>query len=225
MKTQIAIIGAGPAGLLLGQLLHKHGIATLILERKSPHYVLSRIRAGILEDGTRKLLHQAGVGTRMEREGHEHFGVMLAYDDDIHRIDFNISAQRSVMVYGQTEVTQDLMDERQRSAGQSIYEVDNVSIENYQDEICHITYEKDGLTHYVTADFIVGCDGFHGVSRRSVQHKITQYEKLYPFGWLGLLADQPPIADELIYCNSKRGFALCSQRSLTRSRYYLQVPL
>ncbi|WP_182418380.1 4-hydroxybenzoate 3-monooxygenase [Bartonella sp. HY038] len=225
MKTQVAIIGAGPAGLLLGQLLHKQGIDTLIIERKSPQYVLSRIRAGILEDGTRKLLHEAGAGIRMELEGHVHFGVELAFDDDVHRIDFSKTVHSSVIVYGQTEVTQDLMKERKNCGAPSIYEADDVVIENYQGDNCRISFKKDGVTHQVEADFIAGCDGFHGISRRTVQEKIVEYERLYPFGWLGLLVDEPPIADELIYCNSKRGFALCSQRSLTRSRYYLQVAL
>ncbi|UXN03552.1 4-hydroxybenzoate 3-monooxygenase [Bartonella sp. HY406] len=225
MKTQVAIIGAGPAGLLLGQLLHKQGIDTLIIERKSPQYVLSRIRAGILEDGTRKLIHEAGAGIRMELEGHVHFGVELAFDDDVHRIDFSETVHSSVMVYGQTEVTQDLMKERKNCGAPSIYEADDVIIENYQGDNCRISFKKDGVTHQVEADFIAGCDGFHGVSRRTVQAKIVEYERLYPFGWLGLLVDEPPIAEELIYSNSKRGFALCSQRSLTRSRYYLQVAL
>lgn len=224
-KTQILLIGAGPAGLLLGQTLHKRGIDTLILERKSPEYVLGRIRAGILENGTRELINEVGAGARMELEGHPHDGVILSFNGDTHRINFKTLVQSSVMVYGQTEVTHDLMDNRKACGAPSIYEAEDVIIEQYQGTKAVVSYNKDGITHRIECDFIAGCDGFHGVSRRTVANHIKEFERIYPFGWLGLMVDQPPLADELIYSNSPRGFALCSQRSLTRSRYYLQVPL
>ncbi|MHC5305733.1 4-hydroxybenzoate 3-monooxygenase [Bartonella sp. LJL80] len=223
--SQVVIIGAGPAGLLLGQLLHNRGIDTLILERKSPDYVLGRIRAGILEDGARKLIIEAGAGARMEQEGHAHNGVELAFDGETHRIDFKSLVASAVMVYGQTEVTRDLMAARAACGAPSVYEAEDVVIEQYQGSKAVVTYRKDGQTHRVECDFIAGCDGFHGVSRRTVVDHIKEYERVYPFGWLGLMVDQPPLAEELIYASSPRGFALCSQRSLTRSRYYLQVPL
>lgn len=225
MNSQVVIIGAGPAGLLLGQILHNRGIDTLILERKTPEYVLGRIRAGILENGSRKLLNEAGVGKRMEAEGHAHDGVELAFDGVSHRIDFQKLVNCSVMVYGQTEITQDLMDARKASGAPIVYEADNVSIRDHEGNRPIVTYQKDGQTHEVTCDFVAGCDGFHGISRQTVKDHVKEFERVYPFGWLGLLVDKPPLAPELIYSNSKRGFALCSQRSLTRSRYYIQVPL
>lgn len=224
-KTQILIIGAGPAGLLLGQLLHNRGIDTLILERKSPEYVLGRIRAGILENGTRELINESGAGARMEREGLVHEGVLLGFESQIHRIDFNGLVQSSVMVYGQTEVTHDLMDARKACGAPSIYDAEDVTIEQYGGENAIVSFRKDGKRHTVQCDFIAGCDGYHGVSRRTVAGHVSEYERVYPFGWLGLMVDQPPLSDELIYSFSQRGFALCSQRSHTRSRYYLQVPL
>lgn len=224
-KTQVLIIGAGPAGLLLGQLLHNRGIDTLLLERKTPEYVLGRIRAGILENGARQLINEAGAGARMESKGLVHDGVILSFDATIHRIDFKSLVQSSVMVYGQTEVTQDLMEARKACDAPSIYEAEDVTIEHYSGQKAVVSYKKDGTTHTIESDFIAGCDGFHGVSRRTVSSYVTEYERIYPFGWLGLMVDQPPLSDELIYSYSQRGFALCSQRSLTRSRYYLQVPL
>lgn len=224
-KTQVLIIGAGPAGLLLGQLLHNRGIDTLLLERKTPEYVLGRIRAGILENGARQLINEAGAGARMESKGLVHDGVILSFDTTIHRIDFKSHVQSSVMVYGQTEVTLDLMEARRACDAPSIYEAEDVTIEHYSGQKAVVSYKKDGTTHTIESDFIAGCDGFHGVSRRTVSSYVTEYERIYPFGWLGLMVDQPPLSDELIYSYSQRGFALCSQRSLTRSRYYLQVPL
>ena len=226
-RTQVAIIGAGPSGLLLGQLLHKAGIDAIILERQSGEYVLGRIRAGVLEQVTLDLLDEAGVGQRMHAEGLVHTGFDLLFKGERHRIDMHkLTGGKKVMVYGQTEVTRDLMDERQRLGLPTIYEAAHVQVHDFDTHQPRVTYEKDGVTHTIACDFIAGCDGFHGVCRASVpKDKIREYEKVYPFGWLGLLSDTPPVHHELIYVNSPRGFALCSQRSTTRSRYYLQVPL
>ncbi|TSE25469.1 p-hydroxybenzoate hydroxylase [Tepidimonas sediminis] len=227
MRTQVAIIGAGPSGLLLGQLLHNAGIDNVILERQSADYVLGRIRAGVLEQVTVDVLDEAGVGERMHREGLVHEGFDLLWQGRRHRIDLKgLTGGKSVLVYGQTEVTRDLMAARQRSGRTSVYEARNVAIHDFDGARPWVSYEKDGVAQRLEADFIAGCDGFHGVSRASVPRSaITEYERVYPFGWLGLLADTPPVHEELIYVNSPRGFALCSMRSRTRSRYYLQVPL
>ncbi len=227
MRTQVVIVGAGPSGLLLGQLLHKAGVDAIILERQSPEYVLGRIRAGVLEQVTIDLLTQAGVGARMNQEGLVHTGFDLLFKGERHRIDLaGLTGGKKVMVYGQTEVTRDLMDARQSAGLTTIYEADEVAIHNFDTERPSVSFSKDGKNHTIECDFIAGCDGFHGVCRASVpRHSIQEFEKVYPFGWLGVLSDTPPVHEELIYVNSQRGFALCSQRSLTRSRYYLQVPL
>lgn len=227
MRTQVAIIGAGPSGLLLGQLLHKAGIDAVILERQTGDYVLSRIRAGVLEQVCIDLLDEAGVGQRMHREGLVHEGFDLLVDGLRHRIDMTrLTGGKKVMVYGQTDVTRDLMEARQAAGLTTIYEAQNVRVHDFDTQHPRVTYEKDGQSHTIECDFIAGCDGFHGVCRASVpRNAIKEYEKVYPFGWLGLLSDTPPVHHELIYVNSPRGFALCSQRSTTRSRYYLQVPL
>lgn len=227
MRTQVAIIGAGPSGLLLGQLLHKAGIDAVILERQTGDYVLSRIRAGVLEQVCIDLLDEAGVGQRMHREGLVHEGFDLLVDGLRHRIDMTrLTGGKKVMVYGQTDVTRDLMEARQAAGLTTIYEAQNVRVHDFDTKHPRVTYEKDGQSHTIECDFIAGCDGFHGVCRASVpRNAIKEYEKVYPFGWLGLLSDTPPVHHELIYVNSPRGFALCSQRSTTRSRYYLQVPL
>ncbi len=226
-STQVAIIGAGPSGLLLGQLLHKAGIDAVIIERQSPDYVLGRIRAGVLEQVTIDLLDEAGVGARMHQEGLVHGGFDLLLDGHRHRIDLEaLAGGRHVMVYGQTEVTRDLMDARAASGLPTVYSAANVQVHGFDTARPSVTFEKDGATHTLQCDFIAGCDGFHGVCRASVpQGALRNYEKVYPFGWLGLLSDTPPVHHELIYANTPRGFALCSQRSATRSRYYLQVPL
>ncbi len=226
-RTQVAIIGAGPSGLLLGQLLHKAGIDAIVLERQSADYVLSRIRAGVLEQVTMDLLDEAGVGQRMHAEGLVHEGFDLLFRGARHRIDMTaLTGGKKVMVYGQTEVTRDLMDMRQALGLPTVYEAGNVQVHDFDSGQPRVSYEKDGITHTIACDFIAGCDGFHGVCRASVpKDKIREYEKVYPFGWLGLLSDTRPVHHELIYANSPRGFALCSQRSMTRSRYYLQVPL
>ncbi|MFN4361189.1 MAG: 4-hydroxybenzoate 3-monooxygenase [Hylemonella sp.] len=227
MRTQVAIIGAGPSGLLLGQLLHKAGIEAIIIERQSGDYVLGRIRAGVLEQVTMDLLDEAGVGQRMHQEGLIHGGFDMLFKGQRHRIDMNkLTGGKNVMVYGQTEVTRDLMDARQAAGLTTIYEAANVQVHDFDTKTPRVTWEKDGKTHELQCDFIAGCDGFHGVCRASAPRSaIREYEKVYPFGWLGLLSDTPPVHHELIYANSERGFALCSMRSETRSRYYLQVPL
>jgi len=226
-RTQVAIIGAGPSGLLLGQLLFKAGIDAIIVERQSGDYVLSRIRAGVLEQVTMDLLDEAGVGQRMHAEGLVHGGFDLLFKGARHRIDMTELTQgKKVIVYGQTEVTRDLMDARQAAGLPTVYDAGNVQLNDFESTQPRVTYEKDGQVHTIECDFIAGCDGFHGVCRASVpKDKIREYEKAYPFGWLGVLSDTPPVHHELIYANSTRGFALCSQRSATRSRYYLQVPL
>jgi len=227
MRVQVAIIGAGPAGLLLGQLLHRAGIDTLILERRSGEYVLSRIRAGVLEQGTVDLLDEAGIGTRMHAEGLVHGGIHLCFDGERHRIDLaGLTGGKHVVVYGQTEVTRDLMEVRAAEGARTVYEAEDVSVHGFDGNSPTVRYRKDGTWHEVSCDFIAGCDGFHGVTRESLPPgAVKNYERVYPFGWLGVLADVHPVSDELIYVNHPRGFALCSMRSMRRSRYYVQVPL
>jgi p-hydroxybenzoate 3-monooxygenase len=227
MRTQVVIVGAGPSGLLLGQILFKAGVDAIILERQSPEYVLSRIRAGVLEQVTLDILAKAGVDQRLKQKGLVHTGFDLLFKGERHRIDLtSLTGGQKVMVYGQTEVTKDLMDARQAAGLTTIYEANDVEIHDFDSDHPSVSYEKDGQRNTITSDFIAGCDGFHGVCRASVPSKsIQEFEKVYPFGWLGVLSDTPPVHEELIYVNSTRGFALCSQRSTTRSRYYLQVPL
>ncbi|NBJ13419.1 4-hydroxybenzoate 3-monooxygenase [Microvirga arsenatis] len=226
MRTQVAIIGAGPAGLLLGRLLEKAGIDAVILERRSQDYVLGRIRAGVLEQGTVELLDKAGVGGRLHAEGLVHDGVEFCFDGDRHRFNFRELIGRTVTVYGQTEVTRDLMQARDASGATTIYEAENVSLHDFDSDAPTVRYTKNGIEHELACDFIAGCDGYHGVSRASVpEGALRTFERVYPFGWLGILVDKPPVADELIYAHHERGFALCSMRSPTRSRYYVQVPL
>lgn len=226
MRTQVAIIGSGPSGLLLGQLLTKAGIDNIILDRVDRDYILGRIRAGVLEAGMVKMLDRADAGERMHKEGLPHDGFGLSFDGKPFRIDLKGLTGTSVMVYGQTELTADLMDKRLETGGMTIYNAANVKPQGFDTASPFVTYEKDGLTHRIDCDFIAGCDGFHGTCRASVQDKgVKNFEKVYPFGWLGVLADVPPVDHELIYAHHERGFALCSQRSLTRSRYYVQVPL
>ncbi len=226
-RTQVGIIGSGPAGLLLGQLLHTVGVESVILERRSRDYVLGRIRAGVLEQGTANLLRQAGCAARMEREGLIHEGVDLAFDGRHHRIDLKgLTGGKTVTVYGQTEVTKDLMDARAEAGLVTRFEAEDVAIHDFDGERPSLTYEKDGVTHRLDCDFIAGCDGYHGVSRASVpEGTIRTYERVYPFGWMGVLADVPPCGEELVYANHPRGFSLCSMRSKTRSRYYVQCSL
>jgi p-hydroxybenzoate 3-monooxygenase len=226
-RTQVAIVGAGPAGLLLGQLLQQAGIDTIILERQSASHVAGRIRAGVLEQSTMDLLRQAGVGQRMDQEGLVHTGFEMLFNGQRHRVDLPaLTGGKHVMVYGQTEVTRDLMQARQAQDLMTVYEARDVQLHDFDSQHPCVSYTKDGQHYRIDCNFIAGCDGFHGVCRASVPRgAITEFEKVYPFGWLGLLADTPPVCEELIYANTPRGFALCSQRSATRSRYYLQVPL
>jgi p-hydroxybenzoate 3-monooxygenase len=226
LRTKIAIIGAGPAGLLLGQLLHACGIDNVILERHTPDYVLARIRAGLLEEGTVALLDDAGAGGRAHREGLVHEGIELAFGGERHRIDLHAPTGKTMMIYGQTEVTLDLMNARRAAGLTSIYEAEHVKPIDFDTDHPRVSYVKDGVTHEITCDFIAGCDGFHGVSRASVEPSaIAIYERIYPFGWLGILSETPPVSHELIYSNHARGFALCTMRSTHRSRYYVQCPL
>ncbi len=226
MRTQVAIVGAGPSGLLLGQLLSRAGVDAVVLERQTPDYVLGRVRAGVLEQICVDLLDEAGVGARMHREGLEHRGFEILGGGERHRIDLHgLTGGKTVMIYGQTELTRDLMDARAAAGLPTVYTAENVAVHGFDGAQPHVTYRKDGREQRLDCDFIAGCDGFHGVCRASVpRNAIEEYEKVYPFGWLGLLADTAPISDELVYVNSARGFALCSMRSRTRSRYYLQVP-
>ena len=227
MRVQVVIIGSGPSGLLLGQLLGNAGIETVILDRSSRAHILGRVRAGVLEEGTTALLDQAGVGARMHAEGLPHDGFSLAFDGRDHRIDlFDLTGGKRVMVYGQTELTRDLIEQREADGRLTIHEAVNVTPHGFDGATPYVTYEKDGITHRIDCDFIAGCDGFHGASRKAVPEKaIRTFEKVYPFGWLGILAEVPPVSDELVYANHPHGFALCSMRSRTRSRYYLQCAL
>ncbi|AWC21124.1 p-hydroxybenzoate hydroxylase [Aminobacter sp. MSH1] len=227
MRTQVVIIGSGPSGLLLGQLLANSGIDNVILERVDRSYVLGRVRAGVLEQGMVDLLDEAGAGARMHAEGLPHEGISLAFDNRLHRIDLaQLTGGKRVTVYGQTEVTHDLMDKREAAGLTTIYDAKNVLPQGFDSDTPFVTYEKDGATHRIDCDFIAGCDGFHGISRKSApKGSIRTYERAYPFGWLGILAEVPPADHELIYANHPRGFALCSMRSTHRSRYYVQCPL
>ena len=226
MRTKVAIIGAGPAGLLLGQLLEIYGIDNIILERHTPDYVLGRIRAGLLEEGTVKLLDEVGAGQRAHAEGLVHDGIELAFSGSRHRIDMKGLTGKTVMIYGQTEVTLDLMDARKEAGSPTIYEAADVRPLDFDTDNPRVTYVKDGTTHEIACDFIAGCDGFHGISRASVKESaIETFERVYPFGWLGILSETPPVSPELIYSNHARGFALCTMRSMHRSRYYVQCAL
>ena len=225
-RTQVVIVGAGPAGLLLGQLLHKEGIDTLLLERRSADYVLGRIRAGVLEAGSVDVLERAGVSARLHAEALTHDGVEIGYRGRRHRIALKDLTGKAVTVYGQTEVTRDLMEARKASGAPVIYEAEDVALHDLGGKSPRVTYRHQGVTHEVACDFIAGCDGFHGVSRQSIPPAALKiFERVYPFGWLGVLADVPPPWHELIYANSERGFALASMRSPTRVRCYVQCPL
>ena len=225
-RTQVAIVGAGPSGLLLGALLAKHGVANVVLEQRSADYVLGRIRAGVLEQICVDLLDEAGVGARLHREGLVDDGFLLVFGGQVHRIDLHGLTGKNVVVYGQTEVTRDLMDHRTAAGLTTVYEAEDVALHGVDGSRPWVSYRKDGVEHRLDCDFVAGCDGFHGVSRRSIPASVLRtYEKVYPFGWLGILADVAPISHEIVYANHERGFALASLRSPTRSRYYVQCSL
>ena len=227
MRTKVVIIGSGPSGLLLGQLLANAGIDNVILERSSREHVLSRIRAGVLEEGMAAMLDEAGAGERMHREGLPHDGFDIAFGGQHHRVDlFGLTGGKRVLVYGQTEVTLDLMEKRSATGGVTVYEAENVEPHDFDGDRPYVTWSKNGVSHRIDCDFIAGCDGSHGVSRKSVpEGAITNFERVYPFGWLGIIAEVPPVSHELVYARHERGFALCSMRSHTRSRYYVQCTL
>ena len=227
MRTQVAIVGAGPAGLLLAALLARHEIGTVVIEQRSPDYVLGRIRAGVLEQVTVDLLDAAGAGARLHAEGLPHGGIELCFGGARHRIDMKaLTGGKQVTVYGQTEVTRDLMAARAAAGLATVYEASDVSLHGFDGAAPSVRYVKNGAAHELHCDFIAGCDGFHGVSRQSVpEAALHTFERVYPFGWLGVLSDTPPVSRELIYSNHERGFALCSMRSAVRSRYYVQCAL
>lgn len=226
MKTQVAIIGGGPSGLLLSQLLNKNGIETVVLERSTRDHVLTRIRAGILEWGTVELLREAGVGARMDAEGYPHDGCYLSNDDEIVHINFKELTGKQVMVYGQTEVTSDLYEAQDAMGTTIIHGVEDVQIHDLHEAESYVEYTVGGTRQRVTCAYVAGCDGFHGVSRKTIPEDVRkEFERVYPFGWLGILANTPPLADELIYANSEHGFALASMRHENLVRHYVQVPL
>jgi p-hydroxybenzoate 3-monooxygenase len=228
MRTQVGIIGSGPSGLLLARLLHLEGIDTVIVESRSREYVAGRIRAGVIEQGMADLLREAQAGERMDREGLIHEGINIAFDGRLERIDFPKHTNgKVVMVYGQTEITYDLMKAHIDEAGGVVhYEEPAIRVADYDTDTPRILYEQNGKQKELVCDFVAGCDGYHGVARQSVAaDTISVFERTYPFGWLGVLSDVPPVRDELVYVSHERGFALCSMRSHTRSRYYVQCDL
>ena len=226
MRTQVCIIGGGPSGLLLGQILHKHGIDTIILERQSREHVISRIRAGVLETGTCEMLRKAGVGDRLLHEGFAHEGTFIAAAGRQFRIDFKQHVENHVTVYGQTELTADLYNARDNARLITLHQAKGVAVHDITTDAPFATYIENGQEQRIDCDFIAGCDGFHGVSRQTIpSYKRKEFERIYPFGWLGILSQTPPVSNELIYANHTRGFALCSMRNENLSRYYVQVPL
>jgi len=226
MKTEVAIIGAGPAGLLLGHLLRAEGIACVVLERRTPDYVLGRIRAGVLEQVTVGLMERLGLDARLKAEGLPHDGFNLADGERLIRIDLAELTGQQVVVYGQTELTRDLMDAAPERGLEVVYAAEDVALHDVAGDAPYVTWRKDGAEHRLDARFVIGCDGFHGPSRRMVPAGVgREYERVYPFGWLGIMADVPPCNHELIYANHARGFALASMRSQARSRYYIDVPV
>jgi p-hydroxybenzoate 3-monooxygenase len=226
MRTQVGIVGGGPAGLLLARLLGLAGIETAVLEKRTPEYLRARVRAGLLEQGTVDLLTESGLGERLARERLIHEGVQLAFDGRRHRIDLKGLTGKVVTIYGQAEIQKDLMDAHAAAGSNVVYEAEDVSLHGIAGDTPSLRYHKAGQSHEIACDFIAGCDGFHGVSRQAIPQEVIRiYERVYPFGWLGILSDTRPVNRELIYANSERGFALCTMRSMTRSRYYLQVPV
>jgi p-hydroxybenzoate 3-monooxygenase len=226
MRTQVCIIGGGPSGLLLSQLLHRRGIDSVVLERQTRDYVLRRIRAGVLEVGLVRLMHEAGIGGRMDVEGFRHDGTIIASGEDQFRIDFSELTGTQVIIYGQTELTRDLYDAREAAGGRIVFNAEHVEIHGADTDAPFVSYRAGGEEERIDCDYIAGCDGFHGVSRQAIPRSARQeFEKVYPFGWLGILSETPPVNDELIYARSDRGFALCSMRNAHLSRYYIQCPL
>ncbi len=229
MRTQVCIVGGGPSGLLLAQLCHVAGIDAVVLERRKREHVLARIRAGVLEQGLLRLLEEAKVPTRMDSHGYPHDGTVLSFADGEVRIDFRAHTETPVMVYGQTEVTRDLYEARDATGGVTLHEVEDVEIGNADlegDAGCTVSFTHDGTRKEIACDYVAGCDGFHGVSRQNIPvEKRQEFERIYPFGWLGILSETPPVHHELIYANSAHGFALCSMRNESLSRYYVQCPL
>ena len=224
-RTQVAIIGAGPSGLLLARLLALQGIECVVLERQSREYVEARVRAGVLESHTVQLLKDAGIGARVEREGLVHHGFQLAFGGRTHRIDMTALTGQHVVVYGQTEIQKDLGEAHLGAGGTVLWQAHEVALHDLDGAHPRVTWRQAGREHELTCDFVAGCDGHHGVSRASVPpERQIRHERVYPFGWLGVLADVPPVSEELIYANHERGFALCSMRSRSRSRYYVQCP-
>jgi len=226
MRTKVGIIGGGPSGLLLSQLLDRSGVANAVLERRSRDYVLARIRAGVLEQGAAALLREAGVGARMDAEGLPHDGVNISHRGRLGRIDLAGLAGSGVMIYGQTEITRDLYEARDAAGGTVVDEAEDVAIHGADGDAPYLTWRKAGESHRLDCDFVIGCDGFHGVSRKSIPaNRIREFERVYPFGWLGVLSRTRPVDEELVYARHERGFALCSMRSHRLSRYYVQCPL
>jgi p-hydroxybenzoate 3-monooxygenase len=226
MRTQVAIIGGGPSGLLLSRLLRTRGIDSVVLERRTKAHVLSRIRAGVLEQGLVRLLEEAGCAERLHAEGFVHEGTLIAYDGEVFRLDFTEHTGQPVVVYGQTEVTRDLYAANDADGAAMLFEVADVAIHGADGAAPSVSFTQGGAARRIDCDFVAGCDGFHGVSRRTIPDALRRdYEKIYPFGWLGILSETPPVHHELIYANSARGFALCSMRNAGLSRYYIQCSL
>jgi p-hydroxybenzoate 3-monooxygenase len=224
MRTQVGIVGGGPSGLLLARLLSLAGIESVVLEKRTPEYLRARVRAGLLEQGTVDLLVGAGLGERLGRERLSHDGVEIAFDGRRHRLDLKGLTGQFVSIYGQAEIQKDLMAAHEAAKSQIVYEAEDVSLHGIMTDRPRLRYHRSGEAHEIGCDFIAGCDGFHGVSRQAIPQEVIRiYERTYPFGWLGILSDTRPVNHELIYCVHERGFALCTMRSMTRSRYYLQV--
>jgi p-hydroxybenzoate 3-monooxygenase len=226
-RTQVCIIGGGPSGMLLSELLHLRGIDTVVLEKHTRDYVLARIRAGVLEHGFADLMREAKAGERMDREGQVHDGFFIAYGGTRKRVDLKgLTGGKTVVVYGQTELTRDLYEANERSGSIVIQEAENVQLHDIESARPSVSYRKGNQDAHIECDYVIGCDGFHGVSRQAIPaDRLKVFERVYPFGWLGVLSRTPPVSSELIYANHERGFALCSLRSATLSRYYIQVPL